>query len=179
MHGARTAATSLLPERPAQWARLGPPSTVACLELGLRRAPRYAGVFGVDEPLYLNTHCPPADLAPEGGVVMHAMRYQPVDDTMAAADQQQLLRDLASDAGVSDDDIVEQRFLAHMVVTGAIPTAATGGLSGRATAEVPGVPGAFVAGDWVGPVGMLADAALASGAHAGRLAAARSARIAA
>ena len=41
---------------------------------------------------------------------------------------------------------------------------------------MPGLPGAFVAGDWVGPVGMLADAALASGAHAGRLAAARSAR---
>ena len=61
-----------------------------------------------------------------------------------------------------------------MVVTGAIPTAANGGLAGRPGAEVPGLPGAFVAGDWVGPVGMLADAALASGAHAGRLAAARS-----
>ena len=66
-----------------------------------------------------------------------------------------------------------------MVVTGAIPTAANGGLAGRPAAEVPGLPGAFVAGDWVGPVGMLADAALASGVHAGRLAAARSARIAA
>ena len=66
-----------------------------------------------------------------------------------------------------------------MVVTGAIPTAANGGLAGRPGAEVPGLPGAFVAGDWVGPVGMLADAALASGVHAGRLAAARSVRIAA
>jgi phytoene dehydrogenase-like protein len=177
--GGPDAAAGLLPERPASWATLGPASTVACLELGLRRPPRYAGVFGVDEPLYLNTHCPPADLAPDGGVVMHAMRYQPIGDTMPAAEQQALLRGLAADAGVRDDDIAEQRFLARMVVTGAIPTAATGGLPGRATAEVPGVPGAFVAGDWVGPVGMLADAALASGADAGRRAAARSARIAA
>jgi phytoene dehydrogenase-like protein len=176
--GGPDAAAQLLPERPA-WGDLGPASTVACLELGLRRAPQHKGVFAVDEPLYLNTHCPPADLAPAGGVVVHAMRYQPVGDTMPAAEQQALLRGLAADAGITDDDIVEERFLARMVVTGAIPTAARGGLAGRPTAEVPGLPGAFVAGDWVGPVGLLVDAALASGAHAGRLAAARSAKIAA
>jgi phytoene dehydrogenase-like protein len=177
--GGPDAAAQLLPERPAAWDALGPPSTVACLELGLRRPPRHPGVFGVDEPLYLNTHCPPADLAPEGGAVVHAMRYQPVGDTMPAEAQQRMLRDLAADSGIIDDDIVEQRFLARMVVTGAMPIAAQGGLAGRPPAEVPGLPGAFVAGDWVGPVGLLADAALASGAHAGRLAAARSAKIAA
>jgi phytoene dehydrogenase-like protein len=175
--GGPDAAAQLLPEPPAAWASLGPASTVACLELGLRRPAEHAGLFAVDQPLYLNTHCPPADLAPDGGVVVHAMRYQPVGDSMPADEQHALLRALASDAGVTDADIVEQRFLARMVVTGAIPTAAAGGLTGRATAEVPGVPGAFVAGDWVGPVGMLADAALVSGAHAGRLAAARSAKI--
>jgi phytoene dehydrogenase-like protein len=177
--GGPEAAAQLLPERPAAWNDLGPPSTVACLELGLRRAPQHKGIFTVDQPLYLNTHCPPADLAPPGGAVVHAMRYQPVGDTMPAASQQLLLRDLAADAGVTEDDIVEERFLAHMVVTGAIPTAARGGLAGRPAAEVPGLQGAFVAGDWVGPVGLLADAALVSGAHAGRLAAARSAKIAA
>jgi pyruvate/2-oxoglutarate dehydrogenase complex dihydrolipoamide dehydrogenase (E3) component len=36
---------------------------------------------------------------------------------------------------------------------------------------VPGMPGIHVAGDWVGPRGMLADAALASAAAAGRAAA--------
>ena len=54
-----------------------------------------------------------------------------------------------------------------MVVTGAIPTAATAGWPGDRRRRCPDLPGAFVAGDWVGPVGMLADAALASGAHAG------------
>ena len=38
-------------------------------------------------PLYLSTHCPPADLAPPGHAVVHVMRYQPVDDTMPADDQ--------------------------------------------------------------------------------------------
>lgn len=177
--GGPDAARQLLPVPLEAWDRLGPAATVACLELGLRRLPTHAGVFGVDEPLYLNTHCPPADLAPEGGAVVHAMRYQAPGDDMPAEQQRTILRGLAADAGIVDADIVEERFLGHMVVTGAIPTAANGGLAGRPGAEVPGLPGAFVAGDWVGPVGMLADAALASGVHAGRLAAARSVRIAA
>lgn len=33
------------------------PVTAACLELGLRRPPRHRVLFGVDEPLYLSTHC--------------------------------------------------------------------------------------------------------------------------
>jgi hypothetical protein len=36
---------------------------------------------------------------------------------------------------------------------------------------VPDVPGLFVAGDWVGPEGLLGDAVLGSGRAAGRLAA--------
>jgi hypothetical protein len=38
--------------------------------------------------------------------------------------------------------------------------------------SVAGAPGVFVAGDWVGPLGLLADAALSSGSQAGKLAAA-------
>ena len=58
-----------------------------------------------------------------------------------------------------------------MVVVHAQATAERGGRAGQPTVEVPGRPGAFVAGDWVGPDGHLGDAALASGATAGRLAA--------
>jgi len=36
---------------------------------------------------------------------------------------------------------------------------------------VPGSPGVYLAGDWVGPSGWLSDAAMASGQHAGLLAA--------
>ncbi|HTZ10385.1 MAG TPA: hypothetical protein VMB72_15035, partial [Acidimicrobiales bacterium] len=45
------------------------------------------------------------------------------------------------------------------------------GLAGRPPVAVPGRPGVFVAGDWVGPVGLLADAALDSGRAAGEAAA--------
>jgi hypothetical protein len=51
-----------------------------------------------------------------------------------------------------------------------------GGLAGRPGAAVPGLDGVLVAGDWVGPVGHLTDAALVSGEAAGRRAAERAVR---
>ena len=40
--------------------------------------------------------------------------------------------------------------------------AESGGMRGRPTVTDSGVPGVFLAGDWVGPAGHLADASLAS-----------------
>jgi hypothetical protein len=45
------------------------------------------------------------------------------------------------------------------------------GIAGRPPVAVPAAPGLFVAGDWVGPVGWLADTSLVSGERAGLLAA--------
>ena len=54
------------------------------------------------------------------------------------------------------------RFLHRVVAATDTPTAETGGLAGRPPVTVPGMPGVHLAGDWVGPDGLLADAALAS-----------------
>lgn len=43
-----------------------------------------------------------------------------------------------------------------------------GGLEGRYGPAVPDTEGLYVAGDWVGPAGMLSDAAVASGRRAAR-----------
>jgi hypothetical protein len=56
-----------------------------------------------------------------------------------------------------------------MTVSNAIVTAAQGGQKGRPGPEVPNIPGLYVAGDWVGPDGLLSDAALASAREAARL----------
>ena len=53
------------------------------------------------------------------------------------------------------------------------------GLGGRPPVAVPDLPRVYVAGDWVGPDGMLADAAFASGRAAGRAAATAPALVAA
>ena len=60
-----------------------------------------------------------------------------------------------------------------MTAVTAIATDAGGGLAGRPPVEVPGRPGVFVVGDWVGPWGHLADAVLASAADAARAAVAQ------
>lgn len=176
--GGPEAAAHLLGGTPAAWRDLGPSPSAACLELGLRRLPRHRVVFGVDEPTYLSTHCPPANLAPPGHAVVHVMRYQPVNDAMPADEQHALLREVATSAGIASDDIVEERFLARMVVTGPMPIAARGGLDGRPPVTVPEHPGVLIAGDWVGPSGLLSDAAVSSGHEAGRLAAAQTRKMA-
>jgi len=158
--GGPAAAVGLLGDDP--WGDLGAPVTAACLDLGLTRPPERPVVFGFSEPLYLSTHCPPADPAPDGGAVVHLMRYGARD---AATDRSTLDR-LAVAAGIDRSSIVEERFLAHMHVAWTVPTVEAGGLSGRPTESVPRRDRLFVAGDWVGPVGLLSDASIASGAAA-------------
>lgn len=154
------------------------PITAACLELGLRRPPRHQVVFGIGEPLYCSTHCPPAQLAPPGHSVVHLMRNHGHDESLEPAEQRAWLHDAAAQAGVDADDVVEQRFLAEMVVSGGLPTAEGGGLAGRPPVIDPNRPGVVLAGDWVGPVGLLCDAAVASGRAAGLAATSRPASVA-
>lgn len=162
--GGPAAARKLLPPEPG-WPELGPPVTAACLDLGLR-GPYPSVVMGLDQPLYLARHCPPGDLAPAGGSVVHVMRYGARD---AGLDRAELHR-FATLAGITDDQIVEERFLAVHVVTHVLP-GPEDGLAGRPAVAVPGSPGVYLAGDWVGPSGWLSDAAIASGQRAGMLAA--------
>jgi hypothetical protein len=161
--GGPTAVRNLLPLDPG-WGDLGPEVTAACLDLGLC-AGRPHIVFGLDAPLYLSPHSPPGNLAPKGGSLVHVLRYGARD---GAADRDEL-RGLASLVGVNDENVAEERFLSRMVVTHALPSPERG-LHGRPAVPVNGAPGLFIAGDWVGPVGWLADASMASGHTAGTLA---------
>jgi phytoene dehydrogenase-like protein len=155
--------------------RLGPPSLVSVLDLGLNRPAAHGILMGIDQPLYLSTHCPPAALAPPGRTLVSAARYVPPGDTASPAVDKAVLRAHAAVAGIDDDDIEMSRFLHRMVAITALPAAAAGGLAGRPPVAAADRPGAFVAGDWVGPVGMLSDASLASAAAAARAATAHAA----
>jgi phytoene dehydrogenase-like protein len=165
------AATASLLREPPRWGLVGPPATAACLDLGLRRAPERTVLFGVDRPLYLSTHTPAADMAPSGSHVVHLMRYGARNADLDRAE----LWEHARVAGVQDDDVVEQRFLARMVTNHAVPVPGSG-LAGRPSIAAAGIPGVYLAGEWVGPDGLLADAALASGQAAGLAAVGRATR---
>ena len=65
--------------------------------------------------------------------------------------------------------VVDRRYLPNMVVYHALVTAEAGGTAGRPGPTVPNIANLYVAGDWVGPQGMLADAALASAKRAAQL----------
>ncbi len=168
--GGPDTARALLPSMP-KW-ELGSPATAACLDLGLRSLPPTKVAFGLDEPLYLSTHSPSARLAPAGGALVHVMRY---GARTSAQDRPQLWA-LAERCGVTEADVVVQRFLHEMTVSHPLPLPGAG-LAGRPGINAADLPGVFLAGDWVGPVGLLADAALESGEAAGRAAAERAKNV--
>ena len=65
---------------------------------------------------------------------------------------------------------MSRSFLPRIAAVGTLPLASSGGLAGRPAAGVSGVGGVYLAGDWVGPEGFLADTSLASARQAARLA---------
>jgi hypothetical protein len=65
-------------------------------------------------------------------------------------------------------EVVEARFMPDLVVSNALVTAAMGGRAGRPGPEVPGTRNLYVAGDWVGPRGILSSAGLWSAKLAAR-----------
>jgi hypothetical protein len=146
-------------------------ATAGVLDLGLATLPDRPFVIGVDEPVYLSNHGFPRGMVPEGRASVSLAEYHAVggnDDagSLERTDGRTRLRTFAAHAGITDEQIVEERYLHRMTVVTAIPTAATGGLGGRPGVAVPDRPGVFVIGDWVGRRGHLADAVLASAEEA-------------
>ncbi|MBX3471133.1 MAG: FAD-dependent oxidoreductase [Planctomycetes bacterium] len=173
-------AHDLLPADPdlARWRAAAAPVRAACLDLGLSRLPRPRATFvvGIDRPLYLSVHSAAARLAPEGAALIHVAKYlAPDQDVEPAAVERELdgLLDLAQPGW--RDAVVTRRLLPRLTVTHAAPLAAHGGVSGRPGPALPRQPRVLVAGDWVGPEGHLADAALSSARAAARAALAASA----
>lgn len=140
----------------------GPPLHAACLDVALRQLPdpRRPFVYGVDEPLYLVVHSAHARFGPPGGAVLHLVRYD--DGTEPGPATRERLEGLldAYQPGWREQ-LVHARYLPRMVATYGLPVAG-GGLAGRPGVAVPDRTGIFLAGDWVGRVGLLADASAAS-----------------
>ena len=137
----------------------------ACLDLALRELPRPNHTFalGIDTPVYYSVHTHYADLSPARGAVVHVARYLAPDEKPAPGpmcEQLEAILDQLQPGWRSQ--VVHQRFLPRIVVSHAMPTLA--GRPGCAAGDR-----VFLAGDWVGEEGLLADAAFASGRRAARL----------
>ena len=157
---------------------VGPPAVVACLDLGVNEAPTAGFVLELDQALYLSNHSLGAKLAPEGHYLVSVAAYLNNVEEVQRAERETrydaTLFEFAQDCGIGASSIIEQRYLHRMVATSAIPTPSLGGMAGRPGTDVLQIgpdrsePKVLVAGDWVGPLGNLADAAVASGKEAAR-----------
>lgn len=144
----------------------GPPVEASILDLGLRSAPPVGAHLGLDRGLYATLHSTASGLAPEGHHLACLARYRRPGDDVGPDETRRLLMAHGQEMGITPGAVVMDRYLHKLTVTWGMPTAEHGGLAGRPPVVVPDRPGLFVAGDWVGPRGLLADAAAASAADA-------------
>ncbi|HYC57211.1 MAG TPA: FAD-dependent oxidoreductase [Candidatus Binatia bacterium] len=144
------------------------PVKAACLDLGLSTLPNPRALFalGIDRPLYFSVHSASARLAPQGGATIHVARYLGATEEDPKAVERELETLCDSMQPGWRKLVVERRFLPAMMVTGALCEVG----SSRPAVDTEAARGLYLAGDWAGGEGMLADAAMASGRRAGRLA---------
>ena len=147
-------------------AKAGPPVEAAVLDLGLDRPPPVDVFLSLDRALYQSTHSLAARMAPAGRALVTVARYIRPHDDLGVEHGKRLLLQHAASSGIDLHDVVMDRYLHRLTVTGGMPVAANGGLPGRPSVVVGGQPGLFLAGDWVGGRGLLADAAAASAVDA-------------
>jgi phytoene dehydrogenase-like protein len=160
--GSPAAAASLAGAPLDGWAARAEPIRMASLDVALSSlpVPRHRGALGLDVALYLSVHTAwTPGLAPPGGAVVHAARYLRSGEQGRRAELEEGLDVLQPGWR---DRVVHARFLPGLTVSHWLVTATGGGLAGRPGPAVLGVEGLAVAGDWVGPEGLLADASLAS-----------------
>jgi phytoene dehydrogenase-like protein len=154
------------------WAEQTIPLRAACLDVALQRLPdpgRIA-VLHLDRPLFYSVHSLGAKLAPDGGALLHIIKYlRPDEQGEAKADQHELEAWLDELQPGWRDVVIAQQFLPHIQVSSDMLQAQRGGQTGRPGPAVPDVRNLYVAGDWVGQVDHLANASLVSAQQAAQM----------
>lgn len=155
----------LLPTHPQvlQWRDTAVPIKVATLDVALNQLPNRKNLlaFGLDAPTYFSVHSHFAALAPRDRAMIHVMKYLAPDESSegARAELESLL-DLVQTGW--RNHLVHSRYLPEMTVTHWLALAEDGGRNGRPPIQIPGQTRLFIAGDWIGTDGWLADASFAS-----------------
>lgn len=148
------------------------PVRVACLDLALSGLPPPRGAFGlgIDAPTYVSIHSRYARLAPEGKDVIHAAKYLASGSgSDPRGDRSEIEASVDLVCPGWREHVVRARFLPSLIAAHALP---------GPRPAVAFEDGVYLAGDWVGDEGLLADAAFASGRRAAQLAGGREVRAA-
>ena len=129
-------------------------------------------VLGLDQPIYMSVHSNTARVHRRGTSLVSVHKYLAGEAGEDDRRELEAVLDLVRPGWRAAADHVA--FSRQLVPMTHIPTAAEGGLEGRPDIQT-AIPGVFVAGDWVGPKGLLADASIVS-SHRAALAATATAR---
>ena len=148
------------------------PGRVASLDVALGRlpSPQHPVVQDLEGSRFMTAQSVYARVAPEGGAMISAFKQlDPRRPTYPREDERELedLLDAAQPGWRSE--VLRRQYLPRIEAVSALPTAAEGGFAGRPGTRVPGISNLYLAGDWVGPEGFLADASTASAREAARL----------
>jgi phytoene dehydrogenase-like protein len=148
------------------------PAKLACLDVALSRLPsqRYPVVQDLDGPRFMTAQSLYSRVAPEGEVLIYTFKQL---DPASPGDQRENERDLEEFLDVAQpgwrEVLVKRQYLPRIEAVGALPTATGGGFAGRPGPQVPGLANLYLAGDWIGPEGFLADASTASARQVAQL----------
>ena len=156
----------LLPDHPVtqQWRETAVPVRAALFDVALKElpSPNRLLAFDLEKPFYLSTHSSFAKLAPDKGHLIHVMRYlNPNESGQQSRTELEAFLTLVQPRW--QDHLIHSRFLPEMTVTHWLTTVENGGINGRPPIQIPGRERLYLAGDWVGNKGWLADASFASG----------------
>ena len=148
------------------------PAKLACLDVALSRlpSPRYPVVQDLDSPRFVTAQSLYSRVAPEGGALIYTFKQL---DPVNLGDQRENERDLEGllDAAQPGwrEVLIKRQYLPRIEAVGALPTATGGGFAGRPGPRVPDIAGLYLAGDWIGSEGFLADASTASARQVAQL----------
>jgi phytoene dehydrogenase-like protein len=148
------------------------PARIACLDVALERlpVPDRPIVQDLDGPRFMSAQSVYSRVGPEGAALIISFKQldprHPGDPREDERDLEDLL-DAAQPGwrGV----LVKRQYLPRIEAVGTLPTAREGGFAGRPGPRVPGLDNLYLAGDWVGSEGFLADASMASAHRAAEL----------
>jgi phytoene dehydrogenase-like protein len=148
------------------------PAKLACLDVALSHlpSPRYPVVQDLDSPRFMTAQSLYSRVAPGGGALIYTFKQL---DPANPGDQRENERDLENllDAAQPGwrEVLVKRQYLPRIEAVGTLPTATGGGFAGRPGPEVPDIASLYLAGDWIGPEGFLADASMSSARQVARL----------
>ena len=146
-----------------KWIENAVPVKAASLDVALRRLPNPENkvVFSLDHPLFLTVQSEFSKVTPPGHTLLYTLKYL---DPYRQEDEGSTRRELEDWLDQTQpgwrDEVVEARYLPHLTVSNALGDVALRGTQRRPKPEVPGIESLYLAGDWVGPKGILASASL-------------------